>query len=85
MATKWRNFTRNCWVKAVAVILVVASAGVAAWQAAAFADYVYNAQDNYLDSMLDRRMLFTREMPANYLIENQDSLMLVKKYSLIHL
>lgn len=74
MATKWRNFTRNCWVKAVAVILVVASAGVAAWQAAAFADYVYNAQDNYLDSMLDRRMLFTREMPANYLIENQDSL-----------
>ncbi|MGM9631228.1 sensor histidine kinase [Butyricicoccus sp.] len=67
MAIKWKNFTRNCWVKAVAVILVVASAGVAAWQAAAFTNYVYDKQN--LDSILDERMLFTQELPPDYLID----------------
>ena len=73
MATKWKNFTRNCWVKAVAVILVVASVGVAAWQTVALANEQYR-RDSNLVSVLDERMLLMQEIPLDYLVENQDAL-----------
>ncbi|MDO4173373.1 MAG: HAMP domain-containing sensor histidine kinase [Eubacteriales bacterium] len=63
MATKWKNFTRSSWVKAAAWLLALLMAGLAAWQAASFAQY---ATGNNL-TMMDAGMVLHKDLPATYL------------------
>lgn len=67
MATKWKNFTRNCWVKAAAWIVILAMAGVAAWQTIVFA--LYLAENPSAVGILDGRMLYTKNVPAGYVLD----------------
>ena len=53
MATKWKNFTRNSWVKAVVWLLSLLMAGVMTWQTMAFLLYLEENDP----PMVDMRML----------------------------
>lgn len=73
MATKWKNFTRNCWVKAVAFVLILASTGVIVWQTVAFASFLSKEQGDQFYPLFDGRMLFTHDIPIEYLMDRQSS------------
>lgn len=61
MATKWKNFTRNCWVKAVACLLILVLTGVSVWQSITFVLY---ASDNpEAAQLMDPMILFSNELP----------------------
>lgn len=61
MATKWKNFTRNCWVKAVACLLILVLTGVSVWQSITFVLY---ASDNpEAAQLMDPIMLLSDELP----------------------
>lgn len=61
MATKWKNFTRNCWVKAVACLLILVLTGVSVWQSITFVLY---ASDNpEAAQLMDPMMLLSDELP----------------------
>ncbi|MDO5785249.1 MAG: HAMP domain-containing sensor histidine kinase [Eubacteriales bacterium] len=64
MATKWKNFTRNCWVKAVACLLILVLTGVSAWQIITF--YMYASDNKEAAQLMDPMMLFSDELPADY-------------------
>ncbi|MGM9615987.1 sensor histidine kinase [Butyricicoccus sp.] len=65
MATKWKNFTRNSWVKAVVWLLSLLMAGVMAWQTMAFLLYLEENDP----SVADMRMLSSETLPDTYLAE----------------
>lgn len=61
MATKWKNFTRNCWVKAVACLLILVLTGVSVCQSITFTLY---ASDNpEAAQLMDLMMLLSDELP----------------------
>ena len=65
MATKWKNFTRNSWVKAVVWLLSLLMAGVMAWQTMAFLLYLEENDP----SVPDMRMLSSETLPETYLAD----------------
>lgn len=62
MATKWKNFTRNSWVKAVTWLVSLAMVGLMTWQAMAFVIYIHS---NHI-SIMDERMLSCDRVPDSY-------------------
>lgn len=65
MATKWKNFTRNSWVKAVVWLLSLLMAGVMTWQTMAFLLYLEENDP----PMVDMRMLSSETLAETYLAE----------------
>ncbi len=64
MATKWKNFTRNCWVKAVACLLILVLTGVSAWQTVVF--YMYELDNEDAEQLIAPMMLFSDDLPDSY-------------------